>query len=109
MTDGSLGLQLFFGSLFVLAFLSYLITKKFLVQSFEGSVWYSTIIFMVTMVCSVALLELLVLEAVKSGDVQLRLFIWKVLLSILNTLTLLVTPCLLISRAIRSLKLPSKS
>ena len=89
----------------MLALIGVFISNRLLIQSFEGTNWHSKLIFVITLVCSVGILELLVLESFKSGDQEFRLLLWNILLTVLNSLTLLVTPTLLILKGIGALRI----
>ena len=89
---------------FLTTLASYVIANRYLFYGFEKNHTVSLIIFILVCVCSVGLLEMLVMEILAISSNSFRYYLWILFISVLCYSTLFAVPALLIKKAIGGLK-----
>ena len=83
---------------------SYIVANRYLFYGFEKNHTFSLVIFILVCVCSVGLLEMLVMEILAISSNNFRYYLWIFFISVLCYSTLFAVPALLIKKAIGGLK-----
>jgi hypothetical protein len=90
----------FWAILALVAVFAYCIATRYVLKTFETNYYFSTMIFIVILTCSVGILLMLVIEMMDVGSDESRALHWRILIWGLNSTILFLTPSILIFKLV---------